>query len=167
MFSEDDNIHQAFIVESLEHVTDIRQDLAIEIRGADSNEDLVNNIFRAAHSIKAGTGQRIDLLTSELHRAIMLTRMQPIGNVLAKFPRVACDLAKKLGKEVELTIVGKVGILVRRISEVIAIDLEHQNAIERPFKPSRRIWSAWRTQPCMPPSSRARIGFASPPMVSK
>ena len=33
-------------------------------------------------------GQRIDLITSELQEAIMLTRMQPIGNVFNKFPRL-------------------------------------------------------------------------------
>lgn len=51
MSSEDDDILQAFIVESIE------QDLlAIEKRGADIDEDLVNKVFRAGHSIKGSAG---------------------------------------------------------------------------------------------------------------
>ena len=52
-------------------------------------------------------GKRIDHITSELQEAIMRTRMQPIGNVFNKFPRVARDMARSLGKEVELTLEGK------------------------------------------------------------
>ena len=54
---EDDEILQGFIEESLEHLADIENDLlAIEEDGADINEDLVNKVFRAAHSIKGGAG---------------------------------------------------------------------------------------------------------------
>jgi len=42
------------------------------------------------------SGQHLDLITSELQEAIMLTRMQPIGNVFNKFPRVVRDLARTL-----------------------------------------------------------------------
>ncbi|MBN2706802.1 MAG: hybrid sensor histidine kinase/response regulator, partial [Deltaproteobacteria bacterium] len=58
------------------------------------------------HSIKLA-GQRIDLVTSELQEAIMMTRMQPIGSVFNKFPRVVRDMAQKLGKEINLVINGK------------------------------------------------------------
>jgi len=78
----------------------------------------------AAHEAEA-VGQRIDLVTSELQGAIMLTRMQPIGNVLGKFPRVVRDLAKKLGKEVELTLIGKEVELDKTIIEAISDPLTH------------------------------------------
>jgi len=64
-------------------------------------------------------GQRIDLITSELQEAIMLTRMQPIGNVFNKFPRVVRDLSSKLGKTIDLTIVGKDVELDKTIIEAI------------------------------------------------
>ncbi len=70
-------------------------------------------------------GQRIDLITSELQEAIMLTRMQPIGNVFNKFPRVVRDLATKLGKNVDLTIVGKDVELDKTIIEAINDPLTH------------------------------------------
>lgn len=70
-------------------------------------------------------GQRIDLITSELQEAIMLTRMQPIGNVFGKFPRVVRDLSSKLNKEIDLTIVGKDVELDKTIIESINDPLTH------------------------------------------
>ncbi len=70
-------------------------------------------------------GQRIDLITSELQEAIMLTRMQPIGNVFNKFPRVVRDLSKKLSKTIDLTIVGKDVELDKTIIEAINDPLTH------------------------------------------
>jgi two-component system chemotaxis sensor kinase CheA len=70
-------------------------------------------------------GQRIDLITSELQEAIMLTRMQPIGNVFSKFPRVVRDLSKQLNKTIELTIVGNEVELDKTIIESINDPLTH------------------------------------------
>ncbi|MBU1564351.1 MAG: chemotaxis protein CheW [Proteobacteria bacterium] len=83
-------------------------------------------------------GQRIDLITSELQEAIMLTRMQPIGNVFSKFPRVVRDLSKKLNKNIDLTIVGKDVELDKTIIEAINDPLTHlvrnsvDHGIEKP-----------------------------------
>lgn len=70
-------------------------------------------------------GQRIDLITSELQEAIMLTRMQSIGNVFNKFPRVVRDLARSLGKKVELILEGKDVELDKTIIEAIGDPLTH------------------------------------------
>jgi two-component system chemotaxis sensor kinase CheA len=52
----DETMH-LFIDESLEHLADIQNDLlAIEAAGADIDENLVNKVYRAAHSIKGGAG---------------------------------------------------------------------------------------------------------------
>ena len=72
-----------------------------------------------------GTGQRLDLITSEIQEAIMMTRMQPIGNVLNKFPRVVRDLARNLNKEVKLTIEGEGVELDKTILEAINDPLTH------------------------------------------
>jgi two-component system chemotaxis sensor kinase CheA len=83
-------------------------------------------------------GQRIDLITSELQEAIMLTRMQSIGNVFNKFPRVVRDLAASLGKKVELILEGKDVELDKTIIEAIGDPLTHlvrnavDHGIERP-----------------------------------
>ena len=54
---EDDETLQMYIEESLDHLADIESDLlAIEEGGENIDVDLVNNVFRAAHSIKGGAG---------------------------------------------------------------------------------------------------------------
>ncbi|MFZ5952559.1 MAG: chemotaxis protein CheW [Candidatus Rifleibacteriota bacterium] len=66
-------------------------------------ESLSINDFRGVH---AGS-QRVSLVTSELQEAIMQTRMQPIGNVFGKFPRVVRDMARSQNKEIQLVVEGK------------------------------------------------------------
>lgn len=77
-------------------------------------------------------GQRIDLITSELQEAIMLTRMQSIGNVFNKFPRVVRDLSRSLGKRVDLNLEGKDVELDKTIIEAIGDPLTHlvRNAVD-------------------------------------
>ncbi len=87
-------------------------------------------------------GQRIDLITSELQEAIMLTRLQPIGNVFNKFPRVVRDLSSKLGKDMDLIIVGKDVELDKTIIESINDPLTHliRNSVDHGVeKPDDRI----------------------------
>ncbi|MEA1923259.1 MAG: chemotaxis protein CheA [Pseudomonadota bacterium] len=76
------------------------------------------------HSIKL-SGQRIDLVTSELQEAIMMTRMQPIGSVFNKFPRVVRDMSQKLNKEINLIITGKDVELDKTIVEGLNDPLTH------------------------------------------
>ena len=71
------------------------------------------------------SAQRVDLITSELQEAIMLTRMQPIGNIFNKFSRVVRDLARDLGKEMELVIEGKDVELDKTIIEGLSDPLTH------------------------------------------
>ena len=52
------------------------------------------------------TLERASRYSSELQRATLATRMQPVGRLFQKFPRLVRELAKDLGKEVELTIEG-------------------------------------------------------------
>ena len=55
MSIQDDETLRLYVEESIEHLADIENDLlAIENDGADINEELVNKVFRAAHSIKGG-----------------------------------------------------------------------------------------------------------------
>ena len=70
-------------------------------------------------------GQRIDLVTSELQEAIMLTRMQPVGSIFNKFPRVVRDISQELGKEIELEMDGKEVELDKAIIEGLGDPLTH------------------------------------------
>ncbi len=70
-------------------------------------------------------GQRISLVTSELQETIMLTRMQPVGNIFNKFPRLVRDLARNLGKEMELSLEGNDVEMDKTIIEGLGDPLTH------------------------------------------
>jgi two-component system chemotaxis sensor kinase CheA len=71
------------------------------------------------------TAQRLNLITTELQESVMKTRMQPIGNVWAKFPRVVRDLSTQLGKQVRIEMEGKETELDKTIIESIKDPLTH------------------------------------------
>jgi two-component system chemotaxis sensor kinase CheA len=80
----------------------------------------------------AEVSQRLNLVTTELQEGVMKTRMQPIGNVWAKFPRIVRDIAHELGKDVHLETVGATTELDRTIIESIRDPLTHivRNSID-------------------------------------
>ena len=91
-------------------------------------------------AIQAGA-QRINFVTSELQETIMLTRMQPVGNVLSRFPRVVRDLSRELGKEIQLQISGKEVEIDRTILEGLSDPLTHmvRNSVDHGIElPARR-----------------------------
>lgn len=81
--------------------------------------------------------QRINTVTSDLQETIMLTRLQPIGNVFNKFPRVVRDMARKLGKEINLEIYGSEVELDKTLVEGLSDPLTHmiRNAIDHGIEP--------------------------------
>ncbi len=58
-----------------------------------------------AETIGTVTGA-LDRLTGELQLGVMRTRMQPLGKLFGKYPRIIRDLARKTGKKVNLEIEG-------------------------------------------------------------
>jgi len=90
-----------------------------------SRNQLVQGITGASERAIEASSQRIDMITSELQEAIMQTRMQPISNVFTKFNRVVRDLSKDLGKNIELTLLGKDVELDKTIIEAINDPLTH------------------------------------------
>jgi len=76
--------------------------------------------------------QRLNLVTTELQEGVMKTRMQPIENVWSKFPRIVRDIARELGKQVELETIGSATELDRTIIEAIRDPLTHivRNSID-------------------------------------
>jgi two-component system chemotaxis sensor kinase CheA len=71
------------------------------------------------------TAQRLNLITTELQEGVMKTRMQPIGNVWNKFPRIVRDLANSTGKSVRLEMEGAQTELDKTIIEAIKDPLTH------------------------------------------
>ena len=83
-------------------------------------------------SVLNATSQRLNLITSELQEGVMKTRMQPIGNVWSKFPRVVRDLAHACGKKVRIEMDGKETELDKTLIEAIKDPLTHivRNAVD-------------------------------------
>ncbi|WP_323152323.1 chemotaxis protein CheA [Stenotrophomonas maltophilia] len=74
----------------------------------------------------------LDIATARLQSAVMRTRMQPVGKVFSRFPKVARDVARSLKKEVDLELVGAETELDRNLVEALADPLVHlvRNAID-------------------------------------
>ncbi|WP_058361657.1 chemotaxis protein CheA [Xanthomonas translucens] len=74
----------------------------------------------------------LDIATSRLQSAVMRTRMQPVGKVFSRFPKVARDVARSLNKEVDLELIGADTELDRNLVEALADPLVHlvRNAID-------------------------------------
>jgi two-component system chemotaxis sensor kinase CheA len=71
------------------------------------------------------TSQHLNLVTTELQEGVMKTRMQPIGNVWNRFPRVVRDLAAACGKQVRIEMEGAETELDRTIIEAIKDPMTH------------------------------------------
>ncbi|MFP4213391.1 MAG: chemotaxis protein CheW [Desulfohalobiaceae bacterium] len=90
-----------------------------------SRNQLLQSIHQDDKRNIQAAGQRIDLVTSELQEAIMLTRMQAVGNIFNKFPRVVRDMARDMNKKMELELQGKEVELDKAIIEGLGDPLTH------------------------------------------
>ena len=68
---------------------------------------------------------RLDQVTTEMQEAIMCSRMQQVGTVFSRFPRLVRDLCKKLDKQCNLVVEGSDVELDKTILEAVADPLTH------------------------------------------
>lgn len=107
-----------------------------------SRNQLMEAIAQGDQRAISASGQRINMVTSELQETIMMTRMQPIGNIFNKFPRVVRDLAKELSKDVRLDLEGKEVEMDKTIIEGLSDPLTHmvRNAVDHGIEtPEARV----------------------------
>jgi two-component system, chemotaxis family, sensor kinase CheA len=100
-----------------------------------SNDEAKDSAFVAS-------SQHLNLITTELQEGVMKTRMQPIGNVWSKFPRVVRDLAVACNKKVRIDMEGKETELDKTIIEAIKDPLTHiiRNSVDHGIEsPQDRI----------------------------
>ncbi len=88
------------------------------------NQILQFNTEREDPALNA-TAQRMNLITTELQEGVMKTRMQPIGMIWSKLPRVVRDISVGLGKQIRLEMDGTETELDRTIIEAIKDPLIH------------------------------------------
>jgi two-component system chemotaxis sensor kinase CheA len=101
------------------------------------NQILTFNTQREDPALNA-TSQRLNLITTELQEGVMKTRMQPIGMVWNKLPRVVRDMAVTLGKQIRVEMDGAGTELDRSIIEAIKDPLVHlvRNSCDHGIEPS-------------------------------
>ncbi|NMG74483.1 chemotaxis protein CheA [Aromatoleum diolicum] len=89
------------------------------------------NDTETLHSLDLAVSQ-LDLLVSDLQNAVMKTRMQPIGRLFQKYPRIARDLARNMGKDVELVLAGEETEIDKTMIEDLADPIIHliRNAVD-------------------------------------
>ena len=88
------------------------------------------------------TLERASRYSAELQRATLATRMQPVGRLFQKFPRLVRELAKDLGKDVELTIEGAETEVDRVVVDSLYDPLVHmlRNALDHGVEsPEERV----------------------------
>ena len=75
---------------------------------------------------------QLDLLVGDLQNAVMKTRMQPVGRLFQKYPRMARDLARQLGKGLDLELSGEETELDKTMVEELNDPLVHlvRNAVD-------------------------------------
>ena len=75
---------------------------------------------------------QLDMLVVSLQNAVMKTRMQPIGRLFNKYPRLARDLARQLGRDVELVLSGEETEIDKTMIEDLNDPLVHliRNAVD-------------------------------------
>ncbi|QHS08714.1 chemotaxis protein CheA [Sinimarinibacterium sp. NLF-5-8] len=95
----------------------------------------------AAESMTRPIGE-LDFITRGLQNAVMQVRMQPVGKVFARFPKIARDVARGLGKQVEVTLVGEDTDLDKNLVEALADPLVHmvRNSVDHGIEmPDERV----------------------------
>ena len=107
-----------------------------------SRNQLLSAVSLGAREGLDNIASRVDQVTSELQETIMQTRMQPIGSIFSRFPRVVRDLSAKLGKECVLEIEGNEVEVDKTIVEAMGDPLTHlvRNSVDHGIElPEQRI----------------------------
>lgn len=105
--------------------------------------DILNgkNDTDTLHALDLAVSQ-LDLLVSDLQNAVMKTRMQPIGRLFQKYPRIARDLARSLGKDVEMVLEGEETEIDKTMIEDLSDPIIHliRNAVDHGVElPAERL----------------------------
>ena len=90
-----------------------------------ARNQILQNCTEDADNAMHAASQRLNLITTELQEGVMKTRMQPIGNLWSKFPRIVRDVARECGKKAALEMEGRETELDKTIVEAIKDPLTH------------------------------------------
>jgi two-component system chemotaxis sensor kinase CheA len=115
----------------------------VDVRRLDAMVNLVGELVLARNRMKTIRPRlrdedldravtALDAATSRLQSAVMMARMQPVGRVFSRFPKLARDVARQVQKSVELEVIGAETELDRNLVEALSDPLVHlvRNAID-------------------------------------
>ncbi|MFZ1918089.1 MAG: chemotaxis protein CheW [Terriglobales bacterium] len=121
----------------------IRETIRVDVGLLDKLMNLVGELVLARNQIlqftrtteetnQVTTGQRLNLIATELQESVMKTRMQPIGSVWSRFPRTVRDVALSCGKQVRIEMEGQETELDKTLIEAIKDPMTHlvRNAVD-------------------------------------
>ena len=153
------------VVETLREQAECREDasstgnLRVDVTLLDRVMNLVGELVLARNRILQYTGtqtdrgllstvQLLNFVTVELQEGVMKMRMQPIGNVWNKLPRLVRDVAVACGKRVRLDVEGSETELDKTIIEAIKAPLTHivRNSIDHGIEMPEARAAAGKTE---------------------
>ncbi|UGB46373.1 chemotaxis protein CheA [Frateuria edaphi] len=97
---------------------------------------------KSGDDMLAQAAAELDRVADEMQGAVLSMRMQPVGRLFQRFPRIVRDLARQLGKEVDLVTEGEGTDLDRSLVEALADPLIHllRNALDHGLEmPEERV----------------------------
>ncbi|WEN14591.1 chemotaxis protein CheA [Rhodanobacter sp. AS-Z3] len=125
---------QAVAAENSVRVDTARLDLLVNHAGelVLVRNRLLSLAARLGDDTLAAAASELDRVTDDLQGAAMGMRMQPVGRLFQRFPRIVRDLARQLGKDIELVLEGEGTDLDRSLVEALADPLIHllRNALD-------------------------------------
>jgi two-component system, chemotaxis family, sensor kinase CheA len=96
--------------------------------------------------------RRLDSVTADLRETVMQARMQPVGNLFGKFPRMVRDLARTCGRDVRVEFSGQETGLDKSLLEAIKDPLTHavRNAVDHGIEsPADRVLAGKPAEGCL------------------
>jgi two-component system chemotaxis sensor kinase CheA len=96
--------------------------------------------------------RRLDSVTADLRETVMQARMQPVGNLFGKFPRMVRDLSRTCGREVRIEFSGQETGLDKSLLEAIKDPLTHavRNAVDHGIEaPMDRVLAGKPAEGCV------------------
>ena len=96
--------------------------------------------------------RRLDSVTADLRETVMQARMQPVGNLFNKFPRMVRDLARTCRREVRIEFSGQETGLDKSLLEAIKDPLTHavRNAVDHGIEaPAERVKAGKPAEGCV------------------
>jgi two-component system chemotaxis sensor kinase CheA len=96
--------------------------------------------------------RRLDSVTADLRETVMQARMQPVGNLFGKFPRMVRDLARTCGRSVRVEFTGQDTGLDKSLLEAIKDPLTHavRNAVDHGIEaPGARMLAGKAAEGCL------------------